>query len=138
MPAKDTFHDFVKQSLVNEGWTITHDPFYLQTGGIEIYIDLGAERILAAEKGEKKIAVEIKCFLEPSFIASFHLAVGQYINYRTALSRVDKDRILFLAIPSDIYKSFFIMPFSQNVINDNYIKFFVFDLQTGEIVKWIE
>jgi len=62
----------------------------------------------------------------------------QYINYRTALSRADKDRILFLAVPSDIYKSFFILPFSQDVINENLIKLFVFDIQTGEIIKWIE
>ena len=26
--AKDIYHNLVKQALINEGWTITHDPYY--------------------------------------------------------------------------------------------------------------
>ena len=29
MSAKDRFHDLVKVALIQEGWTITHDPLYL-------------------------------------------------------------------------------------------------------------
>ncbi len=30
--AKDIYHDLVKKALENEGWTITHDPYYLSVG----------------------------------------------------------------------------------------------------------
>jgi hypothetical protein len=29
--ARDLFHDLVKQALINEGWTVTHDPYPLHT-----------------------------------------------------------------------------------------------------------
>ncbi len=58
--AKDIFHDLVKDALVMEGWQITHDPFSIDYGEVQMQIDLGAERLLAAERGAEKIAVEIK------------------------------------------------------------------------------
>lgn len=41
-------------------WTITHDPYYLndKIKNIRYEIDLGAEKLLAAERGSEKIAVE--------------------------------------------------------------------------------
>jgi hypothetical protein len=27
MPAKDIFHNTIKKALINEGWTITNEPF---------------------------------------------------------------------------------------------------------------
>jgi hypothetical protein len=58
MPAKDTFHDAVCNALVNDGWTITDDPLHLVWGKKDFYIDLGAERMLGAEKQGRRIAVE--------------------------------------------------------------------------------
>lgn len=58
MPAKDRYHDAVKAALVRDGWTITHDPLTLRWGKKDMFVDLGAEKLLAAEKGERKIAVE--------------------------------------------------------------------------------
>ena len=48
MAAKDIFHDAVKHALEKDGWTITDDPLFLRFGGLEMYIDLGAECIFAA------------------------------------------------------------------------------------------
>ena len=59
MPAKDIFHNAVKHALEKDGWLITDDPIYLDFGGVEIYIDLGAEKIIAAEREGEKIAVEV-------------------------------------------------------------------------------
>ncbi|GAK55505.1 hypothetical protein U27_02339 [Candidatus Vecturithrix granuli] len=28
MSRKDTYHPLVKEALIREGWTITHDPYY--------------------------------------------------------------------------------------------------------------
>jgi hypothetical protein len=30
MPAKDIYHDTVKNGLVKDGWTITHDPLRIR------------------------------------------------------------------------------------------------------------
>ena len=60
--ARDIFHDSVKEALVKEGWKITADPLTFKIGKIQIQIDLGAERLIAAERGTEKIAIEIKTF----------------------------------------------------------------------------
>ena len=51
MPARDRLHNAVKNALIRDGWTITHDPLRLTSGRRNLYVDLGAERLLAAEKG---------------------------------------------------------------------------------------
>jgi hypothetical protein len=58
--ARDIFHDAVKHALEKEGWLITHDPLSLQIGGVEMYIGLGAEQLIAAEKQGEKIASKSK------------------------------------------------------------------------------
>ncbi|NEN94936.1 MAG: xisH family protein [Moorea sp. SIO3I7] len=42
MPAKDIYHDTVKNALIKDGWTITNDPLSLKIGKKDIYIDLAA------------------------------------------------------------------------------------------------
>lgn len=65
MSKRDKYHDTVKQALINKGWTITHDPYLFQTDP-KLATDLGAERLLAAERGYECIAVEVKSFLRSS------------------------------------------------------------------------
>ncbi len=56
-------------------------------------IDLAAEKLIAAERENEKIAVEVKSFLEKSSaISEFHTALGQFINYRGALRRREPER----------------------------------------------
>lgn len=71
MPAKDKFHETVKTALVKDGWTITDDPLFIKFGGVEMYVDIGAEKLIGAEKDGRKIAVEIKSFLGISLPLSF-------------------------------------------------------------------
>jgi len=59
MPAKDLYHDNVCNALIKDGWTITDDPLVLSIGTRSVYIDLGAEKLIAAERDNQKIAVEI-------------------------------------------------------------------------------
>ncbi len=63
MPAKDIFHDAVKNALLKDEWLVTDEQFYIRSGGVEIYIDIGAEKVIAAERDGEKIAVEVKSFL---------------------------------------------------------------------------
>jgi hypothetical protein len=100
--AKDILHDVVKEALVKNGWTITHDPLSLEGWRPGWEIDLGAERIIAAERGLEKIAVEIKGFSEQSFAYEFHRALGQYLNYKSGLKRLDPERTVYIAVPLDV------------------------------------
>jgi hypothetical protein len=57
---------------------------------------LGAEKVIVAEKAGRKIAVEIKSFIGSSTLSEFHLALGQFLNYRYALEDIEPDRVLYL------------------------------------------
>lgn len=93
MSAKDIFHEAVKQALEKEQWVITDDPLKLKFGNINFQIDLGAERVIAAEKAGEKIAVEIKSFLNPSAITDFYAALGQFLSYRLALANNQSEAV---------------------------------------------
>jgi len=137
MSAKDVFHDTVKIALEKENWLITDDPLYLRlTALVKIRIDLGAEKLIGAEKDNHKIAVEVKSFLGLSAISEFHTAIGQFLNYRIALGQQDPERILYLAISQDIYQEFFTDSFIQTVLQTYEIKLLVFDINKEEIVLW--
>jgi XisH protein. len=92
MPAKDVYHDAVVRALIRDGWTITHDPLTIRWGTRDLFVDLGAERLLAAERGEEKIAVEIKSFLSPSEMSDLKEAFGQYIMHHDILEETDPER----------------------------------------------
>ncbi|MEM1168886.1 MAG: XisH family protein [Cyanobacteria bacterium P01_H01_bin.35] len=136
MPAKDVFHDAVKNALIKENWIITNDPLYLEFGGVDLYVDLGAEKLVGAEKDGKKIAVEIKSFIRQSLISEFHNALGQFINYRTVLRRVEPERCLYLAVSEDTYESFFTLVFTQVAVEENQIKLIIYNPANEVIVEW--
>ncbi|WP_442949488.1 element excision factor XisH family protein [Nostoc sp.] len=43
--ARDLFHNIVRSALEKEGWVVTNDPLNIRCGGVDIQIDLGAERL---------------------------------------------------------------------------------------------
>ncbi len=94
MPARDIYHNIVKNALRRDGWTITHDPLKLELGKKDLYVDLGAEQLIAAEKKNCKIAVEIKSFVGRSDIDDLEKALGQYILYNDILDEKEPERIL--------------------------------------------
>ncbi|MDJ1174622.1 element excision factor XisH family protein [Roseofilum capinflatum] len=95
--AKDIYHETVKMALIKDGWTITNDPLSLAVGGRMVYVDLGAEKLLAAEKDNQRIAVEIKSFVRPSPVQDLENALGQYVLYRGLMqeSPLHQDRKLY-------------------------------------------
>jgi hypothetical protein len=54
MPKKDKHHQIVRLALEKDGWTITHDPLVVPVGTRKVNVDLGAERLLAAKKGQRE------------------------------------------------------------------------------------
>jgi hypothetical protein len=137
MPARDRFHEAVKNALIKDGWRITDDPLSIRFGGIDLHIDLGAEKIIAAEKNGTKIAVEIKSFTHPSIIYEFHRALGEFLNYRIALADQDPERTLYLAVPEDTHKEFFTLHFTRTVVETYAVKLLVYEPRSEVIVQWI-
>jgi len=137
MPARDLYHNQLKNALIKDGWIITNDPLRLRWGSKDMYIDLGAEQILTAEKGTKKIAVELKTFGGVSEVNEIENTIGQYVVYRSVMIRTEQDRSLYLAVHKEIFTDIFEEPLGRILIEDYQIRLIVFDFQTEEIVKWI-
>ena len=138
MSRRDTHHREVVQALRNDQWVITDDPLVLDFAGRLVGIDLAAEKLLAAERAERRIAIEIKSFQGSSDFSEFHAAVGQFLNYRYVLGKTMPERTLYLAIPSEGFAGFFQEPDVQEIIQSYRIKLLVYDPQTEEILQWID
>jgi hypothetical protein len=134
--ALDRDHVAVRNALIKDGWTITHDPLRLNYKKKRLYVDLGAERLLAAERGIEKIAVEIKTFGGASDVADLEQAAGQYVVYRSLLKRTDPERSLVLAIPQEALEEVFDDALGEILLEDSVLKMFSFDPIREEIVEW--
>lgn len=137
MPAKDIYHDTVKIALVKDGWQITHDPLRLRWRTTDTYVDLGAEKLLAAQKDHEKIAVEIKSFVSNSMVNDLEDAMGQYALYEELLTRLEPDRILFLAVSQEVYLNVFVDALGELFLESKRIKLVVFDANEETILKWV-
>jgi hypothetical protein len=137
MPARDQNHNTVRHALERDGWTITHDPYYIGYERDVLVLDLAAERTLAAERGNERIAVEIKRFGNPSILHDFHAALGQYLNYQMALEISDPNRKLYLAISSGIHARFKERDLPQAAMKRHNIHVLVYNEDQEVIEQWI-
>lgn len=137
MPAKDIYHDTVKTALQKDGWTITHDPFPLQIGKKRLSADLGAERLISAERKTQRIVVEVKSFVGRSDVKDLEQALGQYVLYRQILNEMGSDRILYLAVSKTTFNSVFTIELGQVLLKNQILKLLVFDDTKEAIAQWI-
>jgi hypothetical protein len=137
MPQYDIYHDTVKRALQKDGWKITHDPFILRHGRKRVYADLGAEQLISAEKGSKKIVVEVKSFIGPSDVKDLEQALGQYVLYRRLLDKLEPDRILYIAVPTKILTSVFEEGLGVLFLENQMLRLIVFEPQQEVITRWI-
>jgi XisH protein len=135
--AKDIYHKIVRSALEKDGWTITDDPFTLKVGGRSTFIDLGAEKLFAAEKEDQRIAVEVKSFISPSPVKDLEQALGQYIMYSQVLDSQNINRTLYLAISKSVFSDFFSEDLPQLMIKRNSLKILTFDIDLVEVAQWI-
>lgn len=138
MPARDTYHDAVKNALLKDGWSILADPYFLEYEDANLFADLFAEKTLLVEQNERKIVVEIKSFKSPSPMKDFQNALGQYLLYRDLLDFANKNYDLYLAVINTVFDTFFQRKSIQAVIKRHQIKFIVFNNQEEAIVSWIK
>lgn len=128
MAAKDKYHDIVCEALLKDGWTITDDPLKFEVDGRNIKIDLGAERLIGAEKDEEKIAIEVKSFIGASQLYDLYNALGQFSYYYLALEKDQPERTLYLAVPTNIYKGIFQEPLTAEVLVKFDVNILVYDI----------
>lgn len=137
MARRDIIHNTVRLALENDDWIITDDPLIVKVEGSRgIEIDLGAEKFIAAEKADKKIAVEIKSFASTSILNSFHQVLGQFLDYQDALGEAEIERELFVAVSQDIYKRIEEFPFIMRQIEKYHVNIVVVNIVNQEIVSW--
>ena len=136
MSAKDVFQEAVRHALEKEQWIITNDPLFLRFGGVEMYIDLAAEQLMSAEKDGEKIAVEIKSFIGASATTEFSTALGQFLKYQLALEEEQPDRILYLAIPFDAYRSFFTLELPRRLVERYRVNLIIYEPESEAIFRW--
>jgi len=134
--ARDKFHHCVRRAIEKDGWLITDDPLRLSSGKVDVEIDLGAEKLLAAERGEEKIAVEIKNFLGHSPVNDFEDAYGQFLLYRKVLQKNNSLRDLYIAVPLFAYDKFFQRPLIQEIIEEDKMNLLVYDHIEETIILW--
>jgi hypothetical protein len=137
MPAKDIYHDAIKNALIKDGWKITADPYKIKYKDAELFADLSAEKPIAAEQNGRKIVVEIKSFLSPSPMRDFELALGQYILYRNLINLTEPDYTIYLAIKESTYENFFTRDSIKEIVQLNQILMIVVNVEKEEILQWI-
>ncbi|NEO85918.1 MAG: fatty-acid oxidation protein subunit alpha [Spirulina sp. SIO3F2] len=135
--ARDRFHNVVRTALEKEGWKITADPYEIRVGDVDFEIDLAVEKLLAADLGDRKIAVEVKSFISSSNVSDFHTALGQFLNYRDALAMIEPDRQLYLAVRSAVYQAFFQRRFIVAAVQRYQISLLVYDVKQEAIAQWL-
>jgi hypothetical protein len=104
-----------------------------------LLIDLGAERMVAAERDGQRIAVEIKSFLGKSPVQDLKEALGQFILYSDALadSPLDSDRTLYIAVRQETYELIFLEEAGQRLLERGRARLIVFDAEGEVILQWI-
>lgn len=99
---------------------------------------MGAEKLIAAEKDNNKIAVEIKSFIGASRINDLKKSLGQYTLYHEVLLEKQEDRILYLAITQSVYDDLFEEPIGKLLLRRRTLNLLVFDEKQEVILQWIQ
>ncbi len=135
MPKRDFFHAPIRAAIEKDGWTVTADPYKVIWEGKTYLPDLGAERVIAAERGTEKIAVEIKSFLG-DFNVEFYEALGQFDSYRFAVADFEPERFVVLAVPLSAWEEYFQLPHVVRILELKNITVIVVDTDFQIIVQW--
>jgi hypothetical protein len=67
----------------------------------------------------------------------FYEALGQFDNYHIALSEIDPERKLILAVPITAYETFFQRQFVKRIIEIKQISLLVYNADNQTITQWI-
>ncbi|NJM74151.1 MAG: hypothetical protein HC862_31005 [Scytonema sp. RU_4_4] len=63
-------------------------------------------------------------------------ALEQFLKYQLALEEEQPERLLYLAVPLDTYRSFFNLELPRLLIQCYQVRLIVFDPEEEAIIKW--
>ena len=112
-------------------------PYVLRWGTTDVFIDLGAEQLFAAERQEQKIAVEVKSFVGRSDVDDLEKALGQYILYHDILAKTEPERVLYLAVHEEVLLGIFDEAIGRLLLENQRVKLLVFDRREEVVLRWI-
>ena len=138
MARRDAIHDAVSRALTNDGWQIVADPYRIVYKDATLEADMKADKLLVATRDKRSIVVEVKSFLQQSFIHEFLAACGQYQAYRFLLEEKGQTETVYMAVGHQVYRRWFHGEAVQVLVKRFEIRLLVVDIEKEEIVQWIE
>ena len=78
-----------------------------------------------------------KSYIPLNPLTDYHIALGQFLNYRLALEVDDPNRVLYLAVPIKAHETFFKREFAQISLERYQVNQIIYDPKNEVIVQWI-
>ncbi|MCC7450459.1 MAG: hypothetical protein IT324_23775 [Anaerolineae bacterium] len=137
MPAIDSCEPPILRALQKDGWHVRIKPYAIHSGKHLTFADASLERV-TEDRIEHIVVVEVKCFNDPQAdLPELYTAIGQYLFYRSALLLIGNPPPLYLAVPTRAYARLTSDSVIMAVLQDARIKLIIIDLETEEVVQWI-
>jgi len=134
MPANDKYQTVLLNALKKSNWSIIREQVRLIVKNRYIFLDIQAKN----QNNDEIILIGLKGFDVPSPVNHLGNVIGQYTLYRSILKHLDITYPLYLAVPKHVYDTFLQEEISQVALNDARIKLLVFDVDSEDIVLWID
>jgi hypothetical protein len=71
-------------------------------------------------------------------MTALYEAIGKYAVYRKALMLDESDRILYLAMPEDVYDKYATEPLFIGSLEDEKVNLILFETSIDKITRWIK
>ncbi len=138
MARRDAIHGAVRKALTNDGWQIVADPYRIVYKDTTLEADMKADKLLVATRDKRSIIIEVKSFLQQSFIHEFLAACGQYQAYRFLLEEKGETEAVYMAVSHQVYRREFHGEAVQVLVKRFGIHLLVVDIEKKVIIQWIE
>ena len=138
MARRDVIHNAVRNALKNDDWHITADPYRIVYKDTTLEADIKADKLIVATRENRSIIIEVKSFLQSSFIHEFLSACGQYQAYGFLLEEKGQTETMYMAVSQDVYRREFRSEAVKVLVARFGIRLLVVDIENEVIVQWIE
>jgi len=138
MARRDVIHDAVKEALIKDGWRITADPYRIVYKDATLEADMRADKLIAATRENHSIIIEVKSFLQRSFIHEFLAACGQYQADSFLLQEKGQTEAVYMAVSDVVYRNEFRSDAVQVLVRRFGLRLLIVDTESEAIVQWVE
>ena len=138
MARRDIIHAPVKNALIKDEWQITAAPYRIIYKDATLEADMRADKLLIATRENLSIIIEVKSFLQRSFIHEFLAACGQYQAYVFLLREKQQTEQVYMAVSHEVYRREFRKEMVQLLVKRFALHLLVVDIEQEVIWKWLE